>query len=76
VNETIFLQDYEHIGRAFCETLMDFYDDSQVKVNSAYKRIVKIRKKEKKIRKATKAKKLAETQATNDKNDSEFEVFS
>jgi hypothetical protein len=41
---------------------MDFYDDSQIKVNSAYKRVVKIRKKEKKIRKALKAKKKAEEQ--------------
>uniref|UniRef100_A0A675B3V6 Peptidase M14 domain-containing protein n=1 Tax=Anopheles darlingi TaxID=43151 RepID=A0A675B3V6_ANODA len=44
--------DYEHIGRAYCETLMDYYDDNPIKVNYYIKRIRKIRRREKRLRKA------------------------
>uniref|UniRef100_A0A182SU08 Peptidase M14 domain-containing protein n=1 Tax=Anopheles maculatus TaxID=74869 RepID=A0A182SU08_9DIPT len=44
--------DYEHIGRAYCETLMDYYDDNPIKVNYYLRRIKKIRKREKRLRKA------------------------
>lgn len=40
-------QDYEQIGRAFCETLLDYSDENPNKV----KRRIKIRKKIKKMRK-------------------------
>lgn len=56
-------QDYEQLGRAFCETLMDYYDDNPLKVNQRnqiYVSIKKIRKAEKKARKALKAQRLAE----------------
>uniref|UniRef100_A0A182YQW2 Peptidase M14 domain-containing protein n=1 Tax=Anopheles stephensi TaxID=30069 RepID=A0A182YQW2_ANOST len=46
------LGDYEHIGRAYCETLMDYYDDNPIKVNYYLRRIKKIRKREKRLRKA------------------------
>lgn len=48
----VFMQDYEHIGRAYCETLMDYYDDNPIKVNYYIKRIRKIRRREKRLRKA------------------------
>ncbi len=58
-----FLQDYEHIGRAFCETLMDYSDENPIKVKKRerIKKILKrMRKKERKLRKAAKLeKKLA-----------------
>uniref|UniRef100_A0AAG5DWE6 Peptidase M14 domain-containing protein n=1 Tax=Anopheles atroparvus TaxID=41427 RepID=A0AAG5DWE6_ANOAO len=44
--------DFEHIGRAYCETLMDYYDDNPIKVNYYLRRIKKIRKREKRLRKA------------------------
>lgn len=57
------MQDYEHIGRAFCETLMDYSDENPIKVKKRerFKRILKrMRKKERKLRKAAKLeKKLA-----------------
>lgn len=56
-------QDYEHMGRAFCETLLDYYDDTPTKVNKRsrfLRKIKKIRKREKRERKAQKLKKLAE----------------
>ncbi|XP_049544820.1 LOW QUALITY PROTEIN: uncharacterized protein LOC125956708, partial [Anopheles darlingi] len=37
--------DYEHIGRAYCETLMDYYDDNPIKVNYYIKRQEKLRMK-------------------------------
>lgn len=55
--------DYEHIGRAFCETLMDYSDENPIKVKKRerFKKILKrMRKKERKLRKAAKLeKKLA-----------------
>lgn len=57
------MQDYEHIGRAFCETLMDYSDENPIKVKKRerIKKILKrMRKKERKLRKAAKLeKKLA-----------------
>lgn len=56
-------QDYEQLGRAFCETLMDYYDDNPLKVNhrnQIYVSIKKTRKAEKKARKALKAQRMAE----------------
>uniref|UniRef100_A0A1I8PWI4 Peptidase M14 domain-containing protein n=1 Tax=Stomoxys calcitrans TaxID=35570 RepID=A0A1I8PWI4_STOCA len=56
-------QDYEHMGRAFCETLLDYCDDNPNKVKrnaKLLKRIKKIRKREKREQKALKLKKLAE----------------
>lgn len=40
-------QDYEHIGRAFCETLLDYADENPNKVTKR----MKLRKKIKKMRK-------------------------
>lgn len=61
-----FLQDFEHLGRAFCETLMDYYDENPIKVKRVkiyLKYLKRIRKRERKARKAAKkAKKLAEDQ--------------
>lgn len=59
----VFLQDYEQIGRAFCETLLDYSDESPTKVKrqmKIIKQIKKIRKREKREQKALKLKKLAE----------------
>lgn len=59
----IYFQDYESIGRAFCETLHDYCDDSPVKVKKRERlfRIIKrLRKRERRERKAQKMKKLAE----------------
>lgn len=53
-------QDYEHIGRAFCETLMDYADENPIKVYKFKKRIKKIRRRERRLEKAAKLKKLAE----------------
>uniref|UniRef100_A0A336MBI9 CSON013163 protein n=1 Tax=Culicoides sonorensis TaxID=179676 RepID=A0A336MBI9_CULSO len=47
--------DFEHIGRAYCETLMDYYDDNPVKVNKYLKIIDKMRKKERKLKRQMKA---------------------
>lgn len=61
-----FLQDFEHIGRAYCETLMDYYDDNPVKVNKFLIRLDKIRKNERKMKrilKQTKKKELADSNA-------------
>lgn len=57
------IQDYEHIGRAFCETLMDYSDENPIKVNriiKLFKRLKKQRRREKKLRKLAKLKKLEE----------------
>lgn len=54
------VQDYEHLGRAFCETLMDYYDDNPLKVNKTLTNLKQIRKTERKARKALKAQKMAE----------------
>lgn len=49
------------MGRAFCETLMDYADDNPTKVNRFLRRVKKIRRRERKARKkAAKLKKLAE----------------
>jgi hypothetical protein len=53
-------QDYEQLGRAFCETLMDYYDDNPLKVNRLVKDIKKMRKEQRKARKALKAQRMAE----------------
>lgn len=48
------------MGRAFCETLMDYTDDNSTKVNRCLRRVKKIRRRERKARKkAAKLKKLA-----------------
>lgn len=63
-------QDYEQLGRAFCETLMDYYDDNPLKVNQRnqlYVSIKKTRKAERKARKALKAQKMAELAAEREK---------
>lgn len=55
--------DYEHMGRAFCETLLDYSDDTAVKVKKRerlFKYIKRIRKRERREKKALKMKKLAE----------------
>ncbi|KAI8120336.1 Cytosolic carboxypeptidase Nna1 [Lucilia cuprina] len=55
--------DYEHMGRAFCETLLDYCDENPNKVKrntKLLKRIKKIRKREKREQKALKLKKLAD----------------
>lgn len=52
-------KDYEHMGRAFCETLMDYTDENSTKVNRCLRRVKKIRRRERKARKkAAKLKKL------------------
>lgn len=53
-------QDYEQLGRAFCETLMDYYDDNPLKVNKIVKDIKKMRKEQRKARKALKAERMTE----------------
>jgi hypothetical protein len=53
-------QDYEQLGRAFCETLMDYYDDNPLKVNKLMPHLKKMRKEQRKARKALKAKRKAE----------------
>lgn len=56
-------QDYEHLGRAFCETLMDYYDDNPLKVNNRNNLLTSLkqtRKVERKARKALKAQRMAE----------------
>lgn len=66
-------QDYEHLGRAFCETLMDYYDENPVKVNTSLKYIKRLRKKERKAKKAAKkAKKLIEEELRRVENFSEL----
>lgn len=55
--------DYELMGRAFCETLLDYYDDNPVKVKKrdrVFKRLKRIRKQERRLKKAARLKKLAE----------------
>ncbi|KAG5685061.1 hypothetical protein PVAND_014262 [Polypedilum vanderplanki] len=52
--------DYEQLGRAFCETLMDYYDDNPLKVNKFMPLLKKMRKEQRKARKALKAKRKAE----------------
>ena len=55
--------DYEHMGRAFCETLMDYYDENPNKVNKVRRctiRLKRMRRTEKKQRKAMKAQRLEE----------------
>lgn len=54
-------QDYEHMGRAFCETLVDFTDENPTKVNRAKRFVKKMRRRERRARKKeAKLKKLAE----------------
>ncbi|XP_020797937.1 uncharacterized protein LOC110176059 isoform X6 [Drosophila serrata] len=56
-------QDYEHMGRAFCETLLDYCDENPNKVKrhaKLFKQIKKIRKREKREQKALKLQKLAD----------------
>ena len=56
-------QDYEQLGRAFCETLMDYYDDNPLKVNKRNNLLINLkqtRKAERKARKALKAQRMAE----------------
>lgn len=51
------------MGRAFCETLMDYYDENPVKVNRVRKCTIKVkrmRRLERKLRKAKKAQKSDE----------------
>uniref|UniRef100_A0A1A9VWF8 Peptidase M14 domain-containing protein n=1 Tax=Glossina austeni TaxID=7395 RepID=A0A1A9VWF8_GLOAU len=53
--------DYEHMGRVFCETLLDYSDENPNKVKKQtklIKMIKKIRKREKREQKALKLKKL------------------
>ncbi|XP_034487893.1 cytosolic carboxypeptidase Nna1 isoform X1 [Drosophila innubila] len=55
--------DYEHMGRAFCETLLDYCDENPNKVKrhaKLFKQIKKIRKREKREQKALKLKKMAD----------------
>lgn len=64
-------QDYEQIGRSFCETLLDYSDESPTKVkkqSKIIKQIKKIRKREKREQRALKLKKLAAQECiSNDK---------
>jgi hypothetical protein len=56
-------KDYEHLGRAFCETLMDYYDDNPLKVNkriNLLSNLKQLRKAERKARKALKSQRMAE----------------
>ncbi|XP_051864405.1 uncharacterized protein LOC117578080 isoform X8 [Drosophila albomicans] len=56
-------QDYEHMGRAFCETLLDYCDENPNKVKrhaKLFKQIKKIRKREKREQKALKLQKMAD----------------
>ncbi|XP_046867289.1 cytosolic carboxypeptidase Nna1 isoform X1 [Drosophila willistoni] len=56
-------QDYEHMGRAFCETLLDYCDENPNKVkrlSKLFKQIKKIRKREKREQKALKLQKMAD----------------
>ncbi|XP_017141214.1 uncharacterized protein LOC108155072 isoform X10 [Drosophila miranda] len=56
-------QDYEHMGRAFCETLLDYCDENPNKVKrhaKLYRQIKKIRKREKREQKALKLQKMAD----------------
>lgn len=51
-------QDYEHIGRAFCETLLDYADENPNKVKKRFKlkkKIKKMRKHERLLCRAAKA---------------------
>lgn len=62
-------QDYEHVGRAFCETLLDYSDENPVKVKRNEKlraRIKKIRKRERRQRKQIKQQKKATKKAQNE----------
>lgn len=61
-------QDYEHIGRAFCETLMDYSDENPIKVMRIKRRLKKIRKRERRLLKVARLKKLAEECIMNEKN--------
>ncbi|EDW10988.2 uncharacterized protein Dmoj_GI14008, isoform B [Drosophila mojavensis] len=57
------IQDYEHMGRAFCETLLDYCDENPNKVKrhaKLFKQIKKIRKREKREQKALKLQKMAD----------------
>ncbi|XP_044573392.1 cytosolic carboxypeptidase Nna1 isoform X7 [Drosophila ananassae] len=56
-------QDYEHMGRAFCETLLDYCDENPNKVKrhaKLFRQIKKIRKREKREQKALKLQKMAD----------------
>lgn len=51
------------MGRAFCETLMDYYDENPNKVNKVRRftiRLKKMRRLERKLRKAKKAQMIEE----------------
>lgn len=50
----IFLKDYEHLGRVYCETLMDFSDDNPTKVIKLKKTLKKMRKLERRRRRLAK----------------------
>lgn len=43
-------KDYEHLGRVFCETLMDFSDENPTKVIKLKKTLKKMRKLERRKR--------------------------
>lgn len=51
------LQDYEHIGRGFCETLLDYADENPNKVTKR----MKLRKKIKKIRRIERSQKRVDS---------------
>lgn len=66
---SLFIQDYEQIGRAFCETLLDFSDENPNKVMKRMKlkkKIKKLRKHERLLHRAAKAAKVA--MATDENN--------
>lgn len=49
-----FRKDYEHLGRVFCETLMDFSDENPTKVIKLKKTLKKMRKLERRKRRSGK----------------------
>lgn len=53
-SSTYFPKDYEHLGRVFCETLMDFSDDNPNKVIKLKKTLKKMRKLERRKRRVGK----------------------
>lgn len=52
-------QDFEQLGRAFSETLLDYYDENPNKVNNLLKILKRRRRRERKLRKAARAAKKA-----------------
>lgn len=57
-------QDYENIGRSFCETLLDYADESPNKVIEMRRQIKNMRRRERKLRRARMKRIAAEVKFT------------